>query len=194
MLTMLGSGFPTEFSEVDIVGVGEALRNLTDLGAIDPVVKATVMLSESGFVSIRDAVAFGEFKDESVTGESLSWSARYTRVIRCVGKLKSLFGKESSATAAPTDETAATSDATSVAADEAEPPVPTPKKVVNKDPIPLDVQTRFPTLAPMTVQEKRTARDRYDNASSLSTFADRLHQFGRDRRGGGHQTASRGSP
>ena len=42
---------------------------MTDLGAVDPVVKATVVLSESGFVSIQDAIAFGEIKDELLTGK-----------------------------------------------------------------------------------------------------------------------------
>ncbi|EEB88608.1 hypothetical protein MPER_13477, partial [Moniliophthora perniciosa FA553] len=36
-------------------------------GAVDPVVKATVKLSESGFVSVTDAVAYGDIKDESLT-------------------------------------------------------------------------------------------------------------------------------
>ena len=43
---------------------------MTEAGATDPVVKATVMLSESGFASVRDAVLTGEFKDESITGKS----------------------------------------------------------------------------------------------------------------------------
>ncbi|KAI0920555.1 hypothetical protein AcV5_010261 [Taiwanofungus camphoratus] len=58
-------GFPTEILKTDIVGVAEAIRNLTDLGAIDPVVKATIVLSESGFTSVHDAVAFGVIKDAS---------------------------------------------------------------------------------------------------------------------------------
>ncbi len=52
--------------------MGEAIKNLTEAGATDPVIKATVMLSESGFASLRDAVATGEFKDDSLTGEYLS--------------------------------------------------------------------------------------------------------------------------
>jgi hypothetical protein len=32
------------------------------------VIKATVVLSESGFVSVRDALAYGEIKDDSITG------------------------------------------------------------------------------------------------------------------------------
>ena len=55
--------------EAELRGVPEGLQNLTNLGAVDPVVKATVVLSESGFVSIQDAIAFGEIKDESLTGK-----------------------------------------------------------------------------------------------------------------------------
>ena len=62
------SGYPTDILEAELRGVSEALQNLTDSGAVDPVVKATVVLSESGFVSIQDTIAFGEIKDESLTG------------------------------------------------------------------------------------------------------------------------------
>lgn len=54
--------------EVDLVGVTDAIANLTERGAVDPVVKATLMLSESGFVSISEAVAYGEIRDDSITG------------------------------------------------------------------------------------------------------------------------------
>jgi hypothetical protein len=59
--------------EVEITGVAEALGNLTARGAIDPVVKANISLSESGFVSIQDPIAFGEIKDDSFVGKSLSF-------------------------------------------------------------------------------------------------------------------------
>ena len=49
----MASGYPTDLLEVDIKGIQEALTNLTEAGAIDPVIKATVMLSESGFVSVQ---------------------------------------------------------------------------------------------------------------------------------------------
>lgn len=54
--------------EVELGNVTEAIANLTELGAIDPVVKATLSLSESGFVSVTEAVAYGEIKDDSLTG------------------------------------------------------------------------------------------------------------------------------
>lgn len=56
--------------EAELKGIPEALQNLTEMGAVDPVVKATVVLSESGFVSIQDAIVFGEIKDDSLTGNS----------------------------------------------------------------------------------------------------------------------------
>jgi len=62
------SGFPTLMMEVELTDVAEALANLTERGAVDPVVKATLMLSESGFVSVTEAVAFGEVKDDSLSG------------------------------------------------------------------------------------------------------------------------------
>lgn len=57
--------------EVELGNVTEAIANLTERGAVDPVVKATLTLSESGFVSVTDAVAYGEIKDESLTGNNL---------------------------------------------------------------------------------------------------------------------------
>jgi HEAT repeat protein len=65
------SGSPTSILEVEIKGVASALGNLTERGAVNPVVKANASLSESGFVSIRDAIAFGEIKDESIAGRSI---------------------------------------------------------------------------------------------------------------------------
>lgn len=60
--------FPSDISQAQILDVSEALANLTERGAIDPVVKVTVLLSESGFAVLQDAVAFGEIKDESIAG------------------------------------------------------------------------------------------------------------------------------
>jgi hypoxia up-regulated 1 len=60
--------------EAHINGISEALANLTERGAIDPVVKATVALSDSGFVSVKEVYAFAEVKDDSLTGMNLSCS------------------------------------------------------------------------------------------------------------------------
>ena len=63
---------PTEILEAHITGIPEAIGNLTERGAVDPVVKVTVVLSESGFAGVQDAIAYGEVKDTSFTGESLN--------------------------------------------------------------------------------------------------------------------------
>lgn len=67
-ITYATSGFPTLMMEVELTDVAEALANLTERGALDPVIKATLMLSDSGFVSVTEAVAFGEIKDDSLSG------------------------------------------------------------------------------------------------------------------------------
>ncbi|KAI0633042.1 actin-like ATPase domain-containing protein [Trametes polyzona] len=136
-------GFPTEFVEADIVGVAEAIKNITEAGATDPVVKATVMLSESGFASVRDAIVSGEFKDESITG-----------------KLKDLFGKGSSSQsvdATTADVGTAEEDATSSASSDEPAPTVAAKP---RDPIPLEIDVKFPTVAPMSVAQKRAGRER----------------------------------
>lgn len=61
------SGLPREILQAQISGVAEALANLTERDAVDPVIKATVTLSESGFISVKEAVAYGEIKP-SLTG------------------------------------------------------------------------------------------------------------------------------
>ncbi|KAK7039209.1 lumenal Hsp70 protein [Paramarasmius palmivorus] len=155
-------GFPTRFLEVDITGVAEALANLTERGAIDPVVKATVKLSESGFISVAEATAYGDIKDESLTG-----------------KIKDLFGAGSSSSP-ETEETQATendpprdpssSSSSSAAAESAaesgsasnSSSAPAEKKkITEKDKtIALGITVKFPTIPPMTVEEKQKARSR----------------------------------
>jgi hypoxia up-regulated 1 len=63
-------GFPVQLLEAHITGIAEAVKNLTSLGASDPVVKATLALSESGFASVKEAFVVGEIKDDSFTGLS----------------------------------------------------------------------------------------------------------------------------
>lgn len=137
--------------EADIKGVQEALKNLTDAGAIDPVIKATVMLSESGFASVQEVVAFGEIKDDSIAG-----------------KIKGLFGAGSSASAEAESEretqarSETASESASAASESAEPTaseVPE-KKEKPKDTITLELEVKLSSVPPMSVAEKRTARDR----------------------------------
>ena len=47
------------------------------MGAIDPVIKANVSFSESGFVSLQDAVAFGEVEVNSFVGTSSLLCAKF---------------------------------------------------------------------------------------------------------------------
>ena len=46
--------------EVEIGGAAEAIANLTEHGTSEPVVKATITLSESSFISVSDAIVFGD--------------------------------------------------------------------------------------------------------------------------------------
>ncbi|KAI6118149.1 heat shock protein 70 family [Pisolithus sp. B1] len=126
-------GFPREILEAQISGVVEALGNLTERGAIDPVIKVTVALSQSGFVSVEEAVAYGEVKST------------------IAGKLKSLFGGGAG-------ETEGTADAEK----ENEQVVFSEDKKVKSESgtIPLELATVYSTLAPMSVADKRAARDR----------------------------------
>ncbi|KAF8999790.1 Hsp70 protein-domain-containing protein [Cyathus striatus] len=148
-------GFPTRMLEADIQGVTEAIGNLTERGAVDPVVKATLTLSDSGFISVTDAIAYGEIKDDSLTG-----------------KLKGFFGGSGSTSEEPTAEsaenmpprdtdTSSASDASSASSASASPSASTaPEKVPVENTIPLNISIRFTTIAPMTVGEKKAARSR----------------------------------
>ena len=70
----MARGFPTKILEAEIRGVSEALGTLMERGAVDPVVKAKVRLSESGFVSVQEAIAYGEIKDDSIAGMRASFN------------------------------------------------------------------------------------------------------------------------
>ncbi|KAF6749582.1 Hsp70 protein-domain-containing protein [Ephemerocybe angulata] len=139
-------GFPTRMLEVEIAGVADALTNLTDSGAIDPVIKATVTLSESGFISVSNAFAYGEIKDDSFTG-----------------KLKGLFGGSSSNEESdstedipPRNTVSASASATSSSSRRRR----EKKKVTGPVEIPLTVTPQFTTIPPMSVEQKKAARDR----------------------------------
>ncbi|EIW76821.1 actin-like ATPase domain-containing protein [Coniophora puteana RWD-64-598 SS2] len=147
---VISPGFPRELFEARVEGVAEALGTLAERGAVDPVVKVTVALSESGFVAVKEAVAYGEIKEESLTG-----------------KLKSLFGVGTSSTEEEVDsQTPSTTDETAA---ESSPVATTPpkkeKKVSAKDleelsTIALNVKTVFSSLPPYTVEEKKASRER----------------------------------
>lgn len=59
---------PLKIIEAELVGVQEAITNLTEAGAKEPVVKLTVGISDSGFATLEDAIAFGDIKDDSIAG------------------------------------------------------------------------------------------------------------------------------
>lgn len=148
-------GYPTDILEAEITGIPEALKNLTDMGAVEPVVKATLVLSESGFVSVQDAVAFGEIKDDSIAG-----------------KLKGLFGgkdgSSSSEEAAGNTETVARSEASesnepsgaTTTTTASSTPTPSKKPTPKESTIALKVKVNLSSIPPMVVPEKRAARDR----------------------------------
>ncbi|KIK64926.1 hypothetical protein GYMLUDRAFT_39330 [Collybiopsis luxurians FD-317 M1] len=166
-------GFPTQMLDVEIFGVAEALGNLTERGATNNVIKATVQLSESGFISVTDAIATGDIKDESLTG-----------------KLKDLFGggsskesideetasagsetpidpestsssssSSSSSSASASSSGSSSSSSSESAATPSKSPAP---KVSLKElgTIVLKFNSSFPTIPPMTVEQKREARSR----------------------------------
>lgn len=161
--------------EAEISGVSEALGNLTERGATEPVVKATVTLSESGFVSLTQAIAFGEIKDESIAG---AWHIMINLIsilkIISTGKLKGFFGSGNSAENDDTVAQAVLENALprDSATDSAAVPSPSAsdeksaekdKKVLPKDlnTIKLNITTNFASIPPMTVPEKREARNRF---------------------------------
>ncbi|KAG7087443.1 hypothetical protein E1B28_013409 [Marasmius oreades] len=152
-------GFPTHLLETEITGVAEALANLTERGAVDPVVKATVKLSESGFVSVTEAVAVGGIKEETLAG-----------------KIKGLFSGGSSSeiepeetttdplraqdTSSTSESSASASSSSSSAASSSSPTAekkPTAKELST---IPLGINVRFPSIPPMSVEEKKASRSR----------------------------------
>ena len=146
------SGFPTEISETTISGVHEAFKQLVEAGAIDPVVKASIVISESGFVKVREAFAFGEIKDDSFTG-----------------KLRSLLNKGDGASTDEERETEVRPESTSVSGSSSAGVASESlidgekeggKKEKPRDTIPLKVETKWTSLAPMSSVEKKTARDR----------------------------------
>ncbi|KAF5391958.1 hypothetical protein D9757_003269 [Collybiopsis confluens] len=168
----IAPGFPTHLLEVEILGITEALANLTERGATNNVIKATVQLSESGFLSVTDAIATGDIR----MNPSL------------VCKLKDLFGGGSSKesvdeeTASAGSETpidpestssSSSSSSTSSASSESEsesstlssastPSKSAQPKISLKElgTIALNFTSSFPAIPPMTVTEKRESRSK----------------------------------
>ncbi|KAI0270836.1 HSP70-domain-containing protein [Russula aff. rugulosa BPL654] len=122
-----GNDFPVDLLDVRISGVAEAIANIAEADGIDPVIKVTILFSESGFVSMKD--------------DSLA------------GKLKGLFGDSSSAEDGSTSTVDSSSSSSS--------PKTTKAPAKPKDTtIPLNVTVKFPSVAPMGLEQKREARQR----------------------------------
>jgi hypoxia up-regulated 1 len=65
----ISRGIPSKIIEAELIGIREAITNLTEAGVKEPVVKLTVSISDSGFATLEDAIVFGEMmKDDSITG------------------------------------------------------------------------------------------------------------------------------
>ncbi|EJD41107.1 HSP70-domain-containing protein [Auricularia subglabra TFB-10046 SS5] len=156
--------FPSQIVEATFEGVGEAIGNLTEAEAIDPLVKITLALDENSFASVDAAVAYGEIKDNSLTG-----------------KLKSLFAGSSTAPATPdvaTEETGATSSTSTSSGDsetssaaaegtETASPVASPSPSVTpevkpkpKDTYPLRITLKHGSVPPLTSAEKAESKSR----------------------------------
>ncbi|KAF9642404.1 actin-like ATPase domain-containing protein, partial [Thelephora ganbajun] len=67
--------------EAKISGVAEAIANLTEKGVLEPVIKTTITLSESGFVSVSDAIAIGEVEQDLIKAHTVK-SSRDTISLR----------------------------------------------------------------------------------------------------------------
>ncbi|KAG6911087.1 hypothetical protein DXG01_004602 [Tephrocybe rancida] len=153
---LIAPGYPQRMFESEIVGVSEALGNLTERGAVDPVIKATLMLSDSGFVSVHEAVAYGEIKDDSLTGSTSSEEADTSS--ENVPPRETETTSSSSASASASTSASSSSAAPTPSANDTE---TDKKKAVSKeDTIKLKVVTTFPVIPPMSVEQKREARAR----------------------------------
>ncbi|GJJ09364.1 hypothetical protein Clacol_003586 [Clathrus columnatus] len=130
--------FPSHISQARLLNVSEAIANLTEQGAIDPVIKVTLALTESGFVIIQDAVAFGEVKEESIAA-----------------KLKGFFGG-SSADSTTLD----TSETPSVDPSSAAPTGKPNKRGNNEGTIQLEFDLTPLSIHPLTYAEKKLSHER----------------------------------
>ncbi|KAF8622291.1 hypothetical protein AX15_007154 [Amanita polypyramis BW_CC] len=159
-------GFPQRILEAEIVGVADAVANLTEMGVVDPVVKATVTLSESGFVSVTEAVVYGEIKDDSLTGKLKglfgTTSAVDGTTTETVGNQPPRDTDSSSEPLTPSPSSSSGASASDTASTSAtpSPSTETKKSVQGEQSIPLTVNIHFASIPPMTVGEKKEARNR----------------------------------
>lgn len=136
------------------------------------------MISESGFAGIQDAIAYGEIKDDTFTGQWLSVLSESDILTGLSGKVKSLFGAAGSKdeTSSELDSAETTPIAKIDQTDEAETPSGSPtdsaslpdlspapelEKKEIKDTIPLKLEVRPLSIPALSPSELRKARDRY---------------------------------
>ena len=158
------SDHPQGIVEVKIGSVAEAIANLTEKGVVEPVVKATITLSESGFVSISDAIAVGELKQDSIKGEEWIEFIQNLRLIWFADKIKGLFGGSSGDL--PSSIPTGTDSELAVLADESTTPEDPLKLPGLEATIPLTIDFEFGPMPPMTAAEKRVARDRFNPSTA----------------------------
>lgn len=158
-------GFPTRMIEVHINGVADAVANMTEMGVTDPVViKATISLSDSGFISVSDAIAYGEIKDESLTGKLKGLFGGSSSTEEETGSAEHVPPRETPGSSSSSSTTAASAESTGDADDgeDAEKKKAEEKKKPKPGPVEIElkVNNQWTTIPPMTVEQKKAARER----------------------------------
>lgn len=146
----VGFGFPSELLEAEITGIKDAFSELAEAGATEPVVKAVLQLSESGFAGLQDAVATSNIKKNSG-----SFSDR----------LKGFFGSDknedeegSSSSSSSTEDPIPTSSLSSTSEDTPSSDIKRRKEV--RDTIPLKLTIKPLSIPALSPGELRKSRDR----------------------------------
>lgn len=147
------------------------MANLTELGVVDPVVKATVTLSESGFVSVSDAIAYGEVKDDTLTGKLKGLFAASpaedttTETVTNQPPRESDSAPDSAHTTSSSSAGAESSSSSSSSPSSSSEATPSPlaevkRNIQKEQTISLTVNTHFSSIRPMTLEEKKESRSR----------------------------------
>ncbi|KIM26563.1 hypothetical protein M408DRAFT_330520 [Serendipita vermifera MAFF 305830] len=150
----MGSELIPEIFDAEFYGVKAAMKNLTSRGAVEPLMKVEVGLNESGMLVIHDAWAYGEVKDESITG-----------------KIKNFFAGSSSSSASASEETEesateVTESETPTETEEAPEPTPTTTPAT----VPVSHRISHKGVLPYTKKQISAARTRLiavENAEKL---------------------------
>lgn len=158
---------------MDIPKIDVGLKNLTDRGAEEPVVKFDISLDENGLIKIHQVFAWGEVpveEDDSLTGALCLLS--YVKALLDIdawfsysGKIKNFFGGGSSSSETTTSaESSETGTSTSSA------PVETPTagskakvdpKTDPKNIVALDYSYKHLNVLPYTAEQKLESKAKY---------------------------------